>query len=439
MNDTTRREDTRPRVLAGRSLDLKVAALAFAAFMIFMFLLTRWLFPEGMALSKQGTEQTPGGDENAVQREVSYSGEQRDGAVVAEVLATRRNVQIKGHDVLAWSTASKGALLANRDSLQTLRNSGATVQLDDDSVLQIGPDSLIVFQGNIPDPFTPARTNSIVMMAGTLDAQFASARNNPMNLEVALPNGLARFIAGDDDTAVAFNVNINPDLSSSVSVHAGTGILTVGGRSATVDAQHGITISATGEVIEQGRLPGQPRVTAPRNDAVFEYRALPPELAFSWQPVPRADRYRFRLARDRAMTDVVIDEHIAAPGFDYGGLGDGAWYWQVSAMNGLIEGPAAAAQAIRLVRDSAPPALRLEASELLSDSHTAVVRGSTDPGASVYVQGDPVALEAGRFERRIALDPGTNLIVVEAVDRAGNVAYDSQIINTNIAINGGGE
>lgn len=435
QNSTT--ESASPRLLAGRTLDLKVAALAVAAFMIFMFLLTRWLFPEGMSLNEDGASETRHARERAQQRELGYSGRNTASGMVAEVLTIRRNVRLKGRDELAWTAASAGAQLADRDSLQTLRNSGATVQLDDGSVLQIGPDSLIVFQGDVPDPFTPARTNSIVMVAGTLDARFASPQGSPMNLEVALPNGVARFIAGDNETAVAFNVNVNPDLSSSVSVHSGTGVLTVGGRTSTVDARHGITISADGEVLERGGLPGRPRGLRPGNSAVFDYRDLPPEVAFRWQPVAGADRYRFRLSRDRDMNDIVIDERLGAPRFDYGGLGDGTYYWQISALTGFIEGPAADTRQLRLVRDAVPPALELELAQVLIDA--AVVRGRTDPGTLVYIQGDAVALDGGRFEQRIDLDPGTNLIVVEAVDGAGNVAYDSQIINTNVAINGGGK
>ena len=173
--------------------------------------------------------------------------------------------------------------------------------------------------------------------------------------------------------------------------------------------------------------------------AVYEYRALPPEIAFSWKTVPGIDRYRFRLARDAEMNDVVIDERLGNPRFGYGGLQDGTYYWQVSAMSGFMEGPAAGPNLLKLVRDAVPPPLRLQPSEFVAGEDSVVVRGQTDPGARVYIQGESIVTSAGRFEQRVAIDPGTNLIVVEAVDLAGNVSYDSQIINTNSAINGGGK
>ncbi|MDH3588534.1 MAG: hypothetical protein OEQ74_03950 [Gammaproteobacteria bacterium] len=443
MHDKTEQvelEDTGQRELPGRSLDIKVAALGLLAFVILMYLLTRWLFPQGISLNEQSLGAERGARAGGAGGELSYSGQDDgSGAMVAEVVAIRRNVQVKGNNELAWSNAHTGVFLADHDSLQTLRNSGATVKLDDDSLIQVGPDSLIVFQGGISDPFTPRTTNSIVMMEGTLGAQFASSPGNPRHLEIALPNGLARFIPGDNDAAVAFNINVNPDLSSSVSVLSGAGVVTVGGHTTTVDAEHGVTININGEIIEEGRLPGRPTGIRPRNSKVYQYRALPPEVAFSWKPVPNIDRYRFRLARDADMNDVVVDERLGSRHFEYGGLQDGTYYWQVSAMDGFMEGPAAASHSIRLVRDASPPALQLQASQVVQGQEAIVVRGRTDPGASVYIQGEAVATVAGSFEQQVTIEPGTTLIVVEAVDGAGNVAYDSQIINTNITINGGGK
>ena len=443
MADETKRieaESARESVLPGRSLDIKVAALGLLAFVILMFLLTRWLFPTGISINDESLGTTGDGRHGSANREVSYSGQDGDtGVTVAEVVSIRRNVQVRGADELAWSNAHQGATLANRDSLQTSRNSGAIVKFDDNSRIRIGADSLIVFQGGLSDPFTTRHTNSIVMMEGTLGAQFASSPENPTHLEVALPNGVARFVGGDSDAAVAFNINVNPDLSSSVSVMSGSGVVTIGGQTATVDAEHGVTISIKGEVLEEGKLPGLPTGIRPQDGAVFEYRALPPEVVFSWNAVADIDRYRFRLARDADMSDIVIDERLGERRFEYGGLQDGTYYWRVSAMDGFLEGPASGVHIVRLVRDAQPPALKLQPSEVLAGQNAVVVRGQTDAAARVYIQGEAIVTVAGSFEQQVPIDPGTNLIVVEAVDDAGNVAYDSQIINSNTTINGGGK
>lgn len=431
-------DDTRPQ-LAGRSLDIKVALAALAVFGIFMYFLIRALFPTGVALNEESLGQTRDVRNAGAGRELSYSHDGiGNGVAVAEVLAVRRDVKVKGRNELAWRPAQQGITLGEQDSLQTQRNSGATIRLDDESVVKIGANSLIVFQGGVTDLFTPRHTNSIVMMEGSLDAQFASTQNNPRHLEVALPNGLARFIPGDDAAAVAFNINVNPDLSSSVSVMAGKSVVTVAGQTRTIDAEHGITISINGEVLERGRLPARPGNIRPRNRTVYEYRALPPEVVFAWDAVPDVDAYRLKVARDPEMSDLVIDQGLGKQRFGYNGLQDGTYYWQVSGMNGFMEGPAAGPHVLELVRDEQPPRLSLQPVEHQPGQQSVTLRGRTD-AARVYIQGEEVATRAGRFQHEVPIDLGTNLIVVEAVDNAGNVAYESQIFNSTTFMNGGGK
>ena len=56
--------------------------------------------------------------------------------------------------------------------------------------------------------------------------------------------------------------------------------------------------------------------------------------------------------------------------------------------------------------------------------------GRTEPGARVLVGGERVPTnEAGEFEYDLQLRPGINLVVVQAVDPAGNVSFRSQMVN----------
>ena len=69
---------------------------------------------------------------------------------------------------------------------------------------------------------------------------------------------------------------------------------------------------------------------------------------------------------------------------------------------------------------SEPPPLQVEA-EWASLAFDVPVRGSTDPTASVLVDGAPVAVAAdGSFAGLVAAPPWPTTIVVEAVDLVGN-------------------
>ena len=58
-----------------------------------------------------------------------------------------------------------------------------------------------------------------------------------------------------------------------------------------------------------------------------------------------------------------------------------------------------------------------------------LLKGVTEPGALVFVGGAPVLTSpSGEFEWELELKHGINIVVVEAVDEAGNVAYQSSHI-----------
>jgi hypothetical protein len=58
------------------------------------------------------------------------------------------------------------------------------------------------------------------------------------------------------------------------------------------------------------------------------------------------------------------------------------------------------------------------------------VQGKTEPGANVFVDGNPVKTSGdGEFRHKLKLQRGINVIVIEAVDLADNVEYRSQLIH----------
>ncbi len=138
------------------------------------------------------------------------------------------------------------------------------------------------------------------------------------------------------------------------------------------------------------------------------------------------------LARDPEFRDTVVDEWVGAGGpdgsgsFVHGNLPEGSYYWSVTSRRGFVESGYPKARALRLVRKTAPPALRTEAAPDAGRGDFCVVRGATEPGASLRVAGKEVVPDgAGAFEAVVPLERGINMIVVEASDAAGNTAYRS--------------
>jgi hypothetical protein len=75
--------------------------------------------------------------------------------------------------------------------------------------------------------------------------------------------------------------------------------------------------------------------------------------------------------------------------------------------------------------DRTPPEITLdEFLPQLTSEKDLRVAGTTEAGATLVLNGKPVALTDGRFEATVALAPGDNIIELTATDVAGNVTVD---------------
>ncbi len=148
-------------------------------------------------------------------------------------------------------------------------------------------------------------------------------------------------------------------------------------------------------------------------------------MEFAWESHD-VDSCRFMLARDAEFQDVVHEVVTAEPRFRHGNLRPGTYFWRVSGLAGSAESPVSPVRQFEIRLDQVAPAL--EVSFPGDPIETAVLNlvGETEPGVQVFV-GDSrvVPAEDGSFTHEIRLQPGLNVVVVEAVDPAGNTSYAS--------------
>jgi hypothetical protein len=137
------------------------------------------------------------------------------------------------------------------------------------------------------------------------------------------------------------------------------------------------------------------------------------------------------IARDPDFDDVVYDERLLKNKFSLGNLKNGSYYWRVSAVKDRGDGMFSDAREVVVIRDIDPPELSIGDLPQTVYEDTFTVHGSTEQGADVFVGGTPVNISpTGSFEYELLLEHGLNVLVVEAVDSVGNVAYFSQLINS---------
>ncbi len=410
-------------------LDIGIILAALVIFLIFLAVLIRVVFPEGTQLGDMTSERNSELFEadGLGQVDVDAGNLGRLGSFIAHLGDVRREVKIRPADSIAWSDANEGAIVHNRDAVQTFSRSRARVDFTTNNELRVGQNSLVVFRSGAADPFLGRREPAVVVMDGELSGRVNADYGA---FAVRFPAGLVELTAADQPGAtVDFRVGVNPDRSSTISILSGQADVNIAGEHYRVAANQGLTITEDGRTVGARALPSLPSIRAPANNAIARYVAAPPRVRFRWGVVPDAQNYRFELAKDPGFEEILVDDYLDESEFVHGNLSSGDYFWRVSARDGWMQGPTSNQRRLRVMRDAIPPGLTLRPIQNISDSRY-VLRGMTAPGSKVYVLGEPVEISPdGNFEFLFNPEPGSQSIVVESVDAVGNVAYSSQILH----------
>lgn len=423
----------------GRSAEgIVIAGLGLLVFALLMGILYA-LFPSGTRLDmtlNSGKADTQDGLGGPGRKPLLSQGTQEAelnaaGQWSAMLTRVQRNVKSKSAAKLAWETAREGMTLNDQDAIQTLRQSSAQIRFDENNALDMGEHSLVVIRRMEKDLLQPEKRAFMVVVEGEIRGRMTGSDQTAAVLELATPGAVTRIPnpqqAGEQ---AEFKVRVNPDRSSTVTVFQGTAEVAAQGQKVLVGANQSTLVLPDEGPSAPRPLPRPPALEAPADAERFNYRGLPPRIAFAWEERPGVKRYHFVLARDADFKNIVTDESLARPALTHGGLKQGAFFWKVRVVDDFGESSFSPTRRFEVVQDQLPPKLEVSfPPETVSDPQV-VLSGTAEPGAKVYVNGDPVPASAGGgFEHHLRLKQGINVILVEAVDALDNVAYCSQLVN----------
>jgi len=166
---------------------------------------------------------------------------------VGKILKIQRRVQHRGANTLAWNAANVGDRIVRNDAVQTFARSTAIMEVNKNSRLTIGENSLIVFDQRRGDPLLTDRNSALLVVSGELSGKLSGTGASRFRLGVDLPNSdvtLQPRTAGED---VEFLITVNDDQSTTVNVHEGTAqVVGRGGTRKTIGERQSITIDSSG-------------------------------------------------------------------------------------------------------------------------------------------------------------------------------------------------
>lgn len=343
-------------------------------------------------------------------------------------------VKSKRSDGIVWTAAEVGMNLHNRDAVQTLKRSSALISFGRETYLEIDENSLIIINRSERDVTRMTKRSILVMVDGELRGRLIKGKDEKVNLEIATPSAVMKINSRQlKDEGAEFSISINPDQSSTITVTKGIAEVSAQGQSVSVRANQATTVALNARPAAPKPLLDAVTLSLPQDEDTYYYRDLPPKIRFTWSAIPVVANYRFRLAKDPEFQKIVEDEWVTSNSFVHGNLKQGTYFWYVGSREGLPS----KIREILLIKDTEPPPLKVEEPPKVIDREVYTLRGITEPGAQIFVADAKVGTNAqGEFECDLKLQRGVNIIVVEAIDRAGNVTYRPLQINAKFESGG---
>jgi len=416
-----------------------VLALVLVFFLIILLTLNT-IFPTGRSLFelvRPGADY--GGSKDSAGRPqgqhlVTQGGDQDAGKgprVTAVLTRMENTVKSKRADQIAWRSAAKGMTFYNRDAVQTLARSSATISLKEGSYLELDENSLVVLRKLERDVFLRENRTVVVLMEGKLTGQTSETKEDPLNLEVVVPGAVAQVPApSEEGRSNRFQIAVRKDDTSVLTVVEGKADLVTEDGTVEIGADQIVRIQPGKAPVYLSAPPGPPVLLSPEEGSAYYFRDISPVVTFRWGTRDTIGEYHFVLARDPRFKEIVHDVVTGNNTFTHGNLKQGDYFWRVSSVSADQEGPFTSARHFTLIKDMDPPVLEVSYPQLPAGEDVLELTGTTEPGARVFVGGSPAQVDGkGRFRYRLVLKNGPNVVVVEAVDKVGNVAYFSRIFN----------
>jgi len=345
----------------------------------------------------------------------------------AQFLTVEGNVQYqKGATSGEWKDAEPRTPLVNGDWVKTGARASAELVFASGSLYTIGPNALLEIYSAV-NPATSKKTNAVQMRVGSVEVATSSDTST-----VRTP-GTQVVVESQSAT----QVGVANERTSVVATRGGASVTPqAGGPAVRLAPGEKVSDTREGALLPVKQLTMPPALMSPGDNQVFQ---LSPELKvqFVWQPQDGASGYVLQVSRSRLFSTQEINERRMKTTATAKVTSEGAFYWRVASIgpDGDV-GPFSTFRRFRVsggnktITDREPPKLTLKQPFHVGGQFYTIA-GTTEPGTTVFINDEEVDVESnGSFQKLVGFDKiGRNVVVIKAVDPAGNPTVQSQIVN----------
>jgi Glucodextranase, domain B len=356
----------------------------------------------------------------------------REAAGSGQIVALQGKVEVQRANQTRWELAKEKQRLYNGDFVKTSADGSADIFLSDGTVYRVGPDSLMeMHSGAQPGPAAPA--GEVKVRVGQVNVYTASSPS------VVLTDVVRAEVEQDSRVGV----DVAEDSSTVVSAYAGKALVQGKvGEKVELSSQQAVRAAPEGALGRRHAVPDAPLLEEPQANATINLDT-DNRVTLRWRAVLGATGYHLQVSRSRLFVsplevDAANRKETAAT---LKVLRPGTYHWRVAALGRervrsewspsrpfkALTGPR-----IEELTDVGPA--KLEVQRATQVGHFFLVQGTTEPGASVTINGEPVNVAGdGTFRKAVVFNQaGWNTIVVRAVDAAGNTSEHRESVYVEV-------
>ncbi len=340
----------------------------------------------------------------------------------AHFTALDGTVRVRKGNGNSWINADYNVPLEKGDVVQTAAEGMAKIVFNDGTNYTVKQDSLIVIEENSAND--QQQTNvAVAVTTGTVDLTTATyVQGSKSQVIVA---GAKASLAPDS----AARVNNDPKADQhEILVKKGSGDIERNGEVVRLASWEKVSFQSGSKSMEKATEIGPPTPITPGNMMpVFASPAeKTKEVEFTWTPMSNARGYRLRIAHNPYFSSLVLDRKVDTASVVVTGLPLGAYYWSIQSYDsGGKESVESEKNRFTIIAKTKERIeMSLDIDPFVQHGHVIEVRGKTEAGARVMVNGMEVPLvgDDGTFHYFTPpLAAGENLITVTAQNSKGGV------------------
>jgi hypothetical protein len=331
-------------------------------------------------------------------------------------------IEVKKVNSVQWVEADFRTSLDKGDQVKTGADANARITFADGTIYTVKPDTLVTIEENSTENDRPTSVGIGIIGHGSVDLT-TSTFNSPDSKAAVRTEDTNAQLHSNSRMAVK---NDPENKESEIVVSSGSAQVQRGAEKIDLVAFEKATVPSVG-AIQKSNVLAPPELVGPLNlsPIITEDPKVTP-VHFEWKPVQDAVSYTLRISTTSMFTKTVLQKPVSTTAVEITGLDPGDYFWNVTATDGKKQtSEVGEIFKFTLVAQGKSQSMLLEIDETQLHGRVAEIKGRTESGAALIVNGQsvPNVSPDGSFRHFTEpLEPGQHTISIIGSNRRGGTA-----------------